>query len=61
MPEREWGVREMEAPVACSRCGKCIELEESNFDTQFCNCRNEHRGGCSHGICDECLREITEE
>jgi hypothetical protein len=48
---------DMEMPVFCTRCGKCIELNDSNFRVPGnCECRN----GCTHGICNECKEECEE-
>ena len=46
---------DMEMPVFCTNCGKCIELNDSNFSVSgMCECPN----GCTHGICDECKEEF---
>lgn len=50
---------DLHCPVPCSRCGRIIELDESNFYTRFCEC--DWFGGCDHGICDTCRDELDEE
>lgn len=48
----------MHFPTPCSRCNEIVELDEMNFRTPFCECRPDQ---CSHGVCDECKRELEEE
>jgi len=47
----------MEMPVACSQCGRMVELDDCTFNTEFCDCPG--FGACRHGLCPACCEALN--
>lgn len=46
----------MKCPTPCYMCDRIVELDKLNFNTAWCDC--EPMRGCSHGICDRCIKYL---